>query len=84
MLEGRAGNDRLIGGSGSDTFVFGLATSGSDAIQDFDAATDKLSFYHVLDSDGDSDIDFEDLEAMVSAVTGNGNTVAASPPWIPR
>jgi Ca2+-binding RTX toxin-like protein len=37
VLEGGDGSDRMTGGRGSDTFVFGSNQSGRDVIIDFDA-----------------------------------------------
>ncbi len=34
-LNGSAGNDFLVGGTGNDTFVFNFGESGHDVIQDF-------------------------------------------------
>lgn len=41
MLDGGAGNDRLSGGGGADTFRF---TAGRDVVQDFTDNLDRIGF----------------------------------------
>ena len=40
-MRGWAGNDALVGGAGNDTFVF-ESGDGSDTIEDFDPAEDRI------------------------------------------
>ncbi len=73
LLFGSAGNDTLTGGGGADTFDFSLAvSSGADLITDFTKATDKLSFFDVIDADNDLDLDLDDLNAAIANVLDNG------------
>ncbi|MEH6631107.1 MAG: VCBS domain-containing protein [Halopseudomonas aestusnigri] len=78
FLAGGAGDDVMIGGTGDDTFAFSLAGAaasggeGSDVISDFDAANDVLHFSDVVDG-GETGLDLNDLNAMVSSVDNNGD-----------
>ncbi len=77
-LIGGSGNDVLVGGDGSDTFATALGQGGADTIADFDSGSDRLSFADVLDKDNDSDVDLDDLLAMVTGVLDNGSDVVVT------
>ncbi|NIA71227.1 family 16 glycosylhydrolase [Pelagibius litoralis] len=83
-LVGREGDDRLTGGQGADTFHFRQMDQANgddgDRITDFQREADVLSFSDLIDSDGDADIDLDDLVGSVASVndTGAGNDVTVS------
>lgn len=61
-LFGSGGNDFLVGGDGVDIFAYSAnGGEGSDSILDFNATVDILRFHDVINNDGDSDIDLNDL-----------------------
>jgi len=74
VLLGGAGNDRLSGGDGDDSFVFELSFTGggsivsgpgADRVLDFDTASgDTLVFADVIDVNGDTHVDLNDLFAL--------------------
>jgi hypothetical protein len=73
LLFGSLGNDTLTGGAGADTFDFSLGeSSGADVITDFAQATDKLSFFDVVDSDGTPGLDVGDIDAAITNFVNSG------------
>jgi Ca2+-binding RTX toxin-like protein len=68
-------DDRLTGGTGSDTFGFTLGFgwgSGADTITDFDRGTDKLRFDNVGDQNGDHVVNLADLFLDVTSIVDHG------------
>lgn len=77
-LKGGAGNDLMKGGGGSDTFHFVRGRSGTDTVQDFDAAEDILSInlrggkaaqVEVEASGGDTVVSFGSASVTLQDVT---------------
>ena len=92
LLNGGAGNNRLIGGPGDDTlqgdssgrdaFRFSVARNeGDDLIMDFTTSggsRDKLEISDLIDVNGDSVINIDDLDAGGHSVTGSVDSVVIS------
>ena len=56
-IEGTSADNRLTGGDGADTFVFGLG-HGTDTITDFTAGTDKIDLSAIVDITSVGDLDY--------------------------
>ena len=77
-LIGGAGDDVMTGGNGKDVFSFSLASDeGDDLILDFKTGNggDSLEIADLIDVNGDSVIDLEDLDAGAHSVTGTADSV---------
>jgi len=78
-LIGGGGDDVMTGGSGRDVFSFSLASNeGDDLIMDFTTSggnRDKLEISDLIDVNGDSVINIEDLDAGGHSVTGSVDSV---------
>jgi hypothetical protein len=73
LLVGDDGNDMLAGGNGGDTSALSSnGDEGNDTITDFNAVTDVIRLSDVLNVDGDSDVDLDDL------LQSGGQNVAVS------
>jgi hypothetical protein len=77
LAEGDAGGaNGSSGGDDEAVFSFSLtADEGDNVVTDFDAASDTLQITDVIDLNADSAIDFADLDAGGSTVSGTAGSV---------
>ncbi|WP_057462811.1 VCBS domain-containing protein, partial [Pseudovibrio sp. POLY-S9] len=71
-LNGYAGNDTLVGGYGSDTFVFSGSMFGNDTITDFEAGAGSDD---IIQFDSET---FTNFDAVIAAASDEGSSVVIS------